>query len=430
MGKRHPRMPPGPPTVPIFGNALQIPVTGLAKKFREWADEYGPIYSLTIGPTTIIVLSDRKALHSLLDKKGSIYSGRPLNYVTNYVTHGDHLTLEDVGLSWREKRMVASRNLNPKSLDEKHFKIQEAEAVIFLNNIAKDPDTVYDYSRLYTLSVASTLIYGKRVSDIHSEWYERFFELMHTWLELQEPGANPPIDEFPMLKYLPGHWKRRAKKCRKMMDTMWDEAREEVDGRRATGIRRDCFIDAKLDEYEKKGWPEWMTQHAFNNLWGELLEAGADTTANQILTLIFALAKNPESQKKAQAEIDAHCGTRRAPLFSDFNELPYINCIVKEGMRWRPTAGTGLPHKVTQGLHLAERNMWRITAKLLWAFEIAEPIDENTGETIHLDKEAFSSAILACPLPFKIHLTPRSEEHLAMVEKELGNAQSFMSMWE
>lgn len=77
----------------------------------------------------MIILSDRKALSMLLDKKGSIYSNRPLNYVTQYVTHGDHLTLEVVGPSWREKRMVVTRNLNPKSLDEKHFKIQEAEYV-------------------------------------------------------------------------------------------------------------------------------------------------------------------------------------------------------------------------------------------------------------------------------------------------------------
>lgn len=32
VGKRDPRMPPGPPTVPVLGNLLQIPTTGLYKK--------------------------------------------------------------------------------------------------------------------------------------------------------------------------------------------------------------------------------------------------------------------------------------------------------------------------------------------------------------------------------------------------------------
>lgn len=97
-------------------------------RFKEWADTYGPIFSLTIGPTKIVVLCDRRAANQLLDKRGSIYSDRPFNYVSNYVTHGDHLTLECQTPSWREKRSVVTRNLNPKSLDEKHFRIQEAES--------------------------------------------------------------------------------------------------------------------------------------------------------------------------------------------------------------------------------------------------------------------------------------------------------------
>jgi len=284
------------------------------------------------------------------------------------------------------------------------------------------------------------------------------------------------------------------------MDDMWDRARAIIDERRARGDKRDCFIDAKIDEYNEKGWP--LDQHAFNNLFGELLEAGADTTANQILTLILALAKYPEVQRRAREEIDVVCGTERAPLFSDFNNLPYINCIVKEGMRWRPTASAGLPHMVTQddeyegmlipkgsmifvgiwamhhnekefpgsndfnpdrylkwpklapeyavgadyhnrdhygygagrrmcpGLHLAERNMWRIVAKLLWAFDISEPVNPITGEVIPLDVNAYNSAILLCPLPFTVRVVPRSKEHLASIKRELDNALDFMSQWE
>lgn len=156
-----------------------------------------------------------------------------------------------------------------------------------------------------------------------------------------EPGANPPVEEFPFLKYLPGKWKNRAYECRNTMDTMWSKARAIIDERRARGDNRACLIDAKIDEYKLKGSP--MSEHAFNNLFGELVEAGADTTANQVLTLILAIAKYPAVQKRAQAEIDAVCGTERAPLFSDFNNLPYVNAIVKEGMRWRPTYVNYIP---------------------------------------------------------------------------------------
>lgn len=153
-----------------------------------------------------------------------------------------------------------------------------------------------------------------------------------------EPGANPPVDEYPILKLIPKQfaaWKKRALRAGETMDGVWSRARSIIDERRARGEKRDCIADRLLDEYTAKGFP--MSQHAFNNLIGELVEGGADTTAAQLLTLVLALAKNPEVQKRAREEIDPVCGTTRSPNWSqDFHKLPWVNAVVKEGMRWRP----------------------------------------------------------------------------------------------
>lgn len=95
----------------------------------EWSEKYGKIYSLKVGPGNIIVICDRKAIHELIDKKGTLYSDRPSNMVPLFITRGNHMTMECQTPSWREKRTIITRNLNPKSLDEKHFRIQEAEYV-------------------------------------------------------------------------------------------------------------------------------------------------------------------------------------------------------------------------------------------------------------------------------------------------------------
>ena len=45
---------------------------------------------------------------------------------------------------------------------------------------------------------------------------------------------------------------------------------------------------------------------------------------------------NPEVQKAAQEEIDRVVGSDRLPLFADRENLPYINALVKETLRWQP----------------------------------------------------------------------------------------------
>lgn len=57
---------------------------------------------------------------------------------------------------------------------------------------------------------------------------------------------------------------------------------------------------------------------------------------------------NPEVQKKAQAEIEAVIGTDRLPTTEDRENLPYVNAVLLEVLRWNNVAplGTHLPVKV------------------------------------------------------------------------------------
>lgn len=91
--------------------------------------------------------------------------------------------------------------------------------------------------------------------------------------------------------------------------------------------------------------------------------------------------------------------------------------------------GYGTGRRMCPGIHLAERSMWRTVAKLLWAFDIAEPLDPVTGELQPLDVNAFDSSILLCPKPYKVRMVPRSEKHVATIQSELAGSLSFLSKW-
>jgi hypothetical protein len=48
----------------------------------------------------------------------------------------------------------------------------------------------------------------------------------------------------------------------------------------------------------------------------------------------MAMANYPEAQKTAQAELDALLGGTRLPTFEDQGDLPFVDAIIKELLRW------------------------------------------------------------------------------------------------
>ena len=95
--------PPGPPRLPLIGNLHQIPKTSAHHQFTEWAKIYGGIFSLKLGPTLVVVVTDRRLACDMLDRKSAIYSARPHSYVSNdLITSGDHLLIMHYGDLWRK----------------------------------------------------------------------------------------------------------------------------------------------------------------------------------------------------------------------------------------------------------------------------------------------------------------------------------------
>ena len=62
----------------------------------------------------------------------------------------------------------------------------------------------------------------------------------------------------------------------------------------------------------------------------------------------LAMLAYPETQARAQAELDAVVGRTRLPTFADYPHLPYIRAMVKELLRWRPIVPLITPHRSTE----------------------------------------------------------------------------------
>ena len=84
---------------------------------------------------------------------------------------------------------------------------------------------------------------------------------------------------------------------------------------------------------------------------------------------------HPDSQKAAQAELDAVVGPDRLPEFSDYDCLPYMRAFVKELTRWHIVTPMGLPHATVHDDEyngyfipagtIVNTNVWCVTLRAL-----------------------------------------------------------------
>jgi cytochrome P450 family 619 len=140
VGRRERHLPTGPPTLPVLGNIHQMPKKGAHLQFTRWAQQYGGLYTLKLGTGTLAVITDRLLVKELIDKKSTIYSGRPSLYVVQQITGGDHILMMDYGTQWRETRKLLHGSLMEGVVEEQHLQLVEVEASQMLRDYLLKPE--------------------------------------------------------------------------------------------------------------------------------------------------------------------------------------------------------------------------------------------------------------------------------------------------
>lgn len=167
---------PGPPTIPVLGNLHEIPKKGSylkyailsyprhegitkqsTNRFTEWAKQYGGLYSLKIGTGTAIVITDRRIVKELVDRKSSKYSNRPESYVAHTITGGSHLLAMQYGPLWRSFRKLIHQHFMESMVEKSHVKVQNAEAVQMVRDFCLWPEKHMLHPKRYSNSITMSL---------------------------------------------------------------------------------------------------------------------------------------------------------------------------------------------------------------------------------------------------------------------------------
>ncbi|OKL57088.1 hypothetical protein UA08_07575 [Talaromyces atroroseus] len=348
-------LPPGPKPLPIVGNIAHLPPKGIPE-YQHWLrfkDEYGPISSITVLGTTLIVIHDRQAAHGLMEKLSAKTSSRPqTQFATSLSGFGAFVNAMPYDATFRLHRRLIHQQLGTKSSVAPFRDVQDVESRRFLLRLLDEPRNLVEHIKTEASAIILKIVYGYSVEPRAPDPLVLLIERMMHNLSLAVIPLAWPVDYFPVLNYLPeglpgSSFKSVARRWNKINQAVLEIPYAFVQQQMAKGIHRPSYVASALNSIsgnDTDSWNKDNNENAIKSTAAIMYGGGADTTVSALTSLVLAMILFPEVQRKAQQVLDAVVGTERLPRFEDRPNLPYVNGMVKESLRWLPVVPIGTAH--------------------------------------------------------------------------------------
>ncbi|QRV88293.1 cytochrome P450 family protein [Ceratobasidium sp. AG-Ba] len=437
-------LPPGPPSYPLIGQLLSMPLASEHTVFEKLGKDIGnDVIALSMLGNTIVVLNSAQAATDLLEKRSSIYSDRtipPMVLDSNLMDWGKYPAILPYGDRWKEHRRMMHTWLQKNSV-RSYQPSQEKQTRMLLARLLTSSAHLQD--ELYR-TVAATLlrtVYGYQLEVLNDPFVVGARTAIDN-LARAATATNFLVNGFPVLAH-------------------------------ASGSNEPSIVRALLENDSKAGLSQEDLEDYIKHIAIALFGAGSDTTVASLEVFVIAMIRHPEVQAKAQAEIDRVVGTKRLPSFEDQAQLPYIDQIIKEVMRWQPVTPLAVPHTSIQddvyreyripkgsivignvwamsrnqqvypdpetfnpdrysdpaippvpafgfgrrlcpGIHYAEASIFIAVASILATYKIT-PAKDTNGKDVLPSTEGVADSVVYHPKPFTCVFTPRSEAHRELI---------------
>lgn len=113
---------------------------------------------LKVGNTNMAVITDRRLVKEVVDRKSGIYSHRPASYVSHdLITKGNHLLVMYYGEQWRTFRRLVHQHLMESMVDNEHLTIVNAEAVQLAHDYLHDPQNHMLHPKRFSNSITNSI---------------------------------------------------------------------------------------------------------------------------------------------------------------------------------------------------------------------------------------------------------------------------------
>jgi cytochrome P450 len=327
---------PGPRSLPLLGNALELHPETIHLTLEDWARRYGDTYLCHLGPRPTLVLSGLEVIRKVLVDRPATF--RRVRSIEKAMTGMNILGVFGAeGETWRRQRKLLNPGFLPAHLETFYPSLvtvtQRLRSV--LEHATRDGSSVDVLSLLmrFTVDVTSIVGFGKDLDTL-----QRGPDSLQRYLEILFPALQQRVvAPFPYWKLLPGT--RRVEQAlaatRKVLLEIIDAARSTLEREPERATRPRTLLDAMLAARdEESGGARLTDEEVFSNVM-TLLLAGEDTTANTLTWMLHYLSMLPAVQARARQEVDSVLGAEAIPTLAHLKQLPYVAGIAQEALRLR-----------------------------------------------------------------------------------------------
>ncbi|XP_059454173.1 cytochrome P450 CYP73A100-like [Corylus avellana] len=343
-------LPPGPFSIPIFGNWLQVGNDLNHGVLATMAQTYGPLFLLKLGSKNLAVVSNPELATQVLHTQGVEFGSRPRNVVFDIFTgNGQDMVFTVYSDHWRKMRRIMTLPFFTNKVVHSYSDMWEEEMDLVVDDLKKDE-----------MVKTKGLVIRKRLqlmlyNIMYRMMFDAKFESQEDPLFIDATRFNAERsrlaqsfeynygDFIPLLRpFLRGY----LNKCRDLQsrrlaffNNFFVEKRRKIMAANGEKHKISCAIDHIIDAEMKGEISEANVLYIVENI----NVAAIETTLWSMEWAIAELVNHPTVQRKIRDEIST--ALKGQPVTeSNLHELPYLQATVKETLRLHSPIPLLVPH--------------------------------------------------------------------------------------
>jgi cytochrome P450 len=318
-GKR----PPGPKGLPLLGNLLDFS-RDVLRYYREWAQQYGDIVALRLGPWPAVLLNRSDYAEYVLVKNHRNFIKFPFFFRHVGAIFGQGLLTSEGELWQRQRRLMAPAFHAQRQAGYGDTMVRHTERMLASWRPGEVRDVHADMMAL-TLGIAAKTLFDADTDEDVGEIGQAFNATTdEIAVRIRRVFRIPDAVPTPgNIRYLRG-----VRRIDRLVTRIVRERRQHGTDR---GDLLSMLIAARDDEGRS------MTDRQLRDEVITLLLAGHETTALALSWTWHLLSRHPDADAKLAAELRDVLGGR-APTVDDLPNLRFTEQVVTEAIRLYPPA--------------------------------------------------------------------------------------------